>query len=50
VTLLQLLPLNDDLSSVGIPFEGVECVVKPALTMGSTRCDESSRKGVNFRY
>ncbi len=37
VMLLQRLPLNDDLSSVGIPFEGVEHLVKPALTMGSTR-------------
>jgi len=37
VTLLQLLPRNDDLSSVGIPFEGFEYVAKPALAMGSTR-------------
>jgi len=49
VTLLQLLPLNDDLSSVGIPFEGVEYVVKPALTMGSTRWDQTSRKRAKFR-
>ena len=35
--LQQLLPLNDDLSSIYIPFEGVEHVAKPALAVGSTR-------------
>ena len=37
VMLRRLLPRNDDLSSIRIPFEGVEYVAKPALTMGSTR-------------